>query len=537
MARTVLTFLMTDVAGSTRLWEEFPQQMNAVLERHDAIIFEAVSSNGGTLIRSRGEGDSSFSVFQDVGAAMISANQIQSAIALESWPPDVHVAVRIAVHTGEAEERAEDYYGPAVNRCARLRSVAHGGQSLISQSTFELVRGSLPVGSSVTDLGLHRLRDLARPEHVYQLETDSSRKVFPRLPSLDIALHNLPIQLTSFVGRERELAEVGDLFEGNRLITLTGAGGSGKSRLALQVAAEAVGDFSDGVWLADLSHTETTRVWSTICRSLELRRDGPANVVAREFLRSKDLLLLLDNCEHVLEEAASVVEDLLDSTERLRIIVTAREPLGVSGETVQRIPPLGTEPTGAGVSDAVRLFIERAREKNPRVSLDADAEMLASICRRLDGMPLAIELAAARVSVLPVDQIAARLDDRFALLTSGSRTALPRQQTLRATVDWSYAMLSDEERALLRALSIFSGPFDQRGVEAVFPDPRVLELLARLADKSLVSIETSNDGPGYLLSETIREYARIELEEAGDSELVQKLLEEHLPSTGEGNIT
>jgi predicted ATPase/class 3 adenylate cyclase len=533
-----VTFLLTDIERSTRLWEQHPEAMPAALARHDALITEIVQQHGGAVVKSRGEGDSLFAVFARAVDAVVAAGALQHVLHAEPWPEGVALRVRVAVHTGDAEVREGDYYGAAVNRCARLRAIASGGQTLLSLATQELVRDHLPAGATLRDLGEHRLRDLVRPERVFQLDVPGVPTQFAPLRSLEAFPTNLPVQLTSFIGRERELAEVKQLLEHHRLVTFTGAGGTGKSRLSLQVAADLLDAYPDGVWLVELAPlTDPRLVPGAVADVLGLREEAgrPLLSTLTDVLRKKALLLILDNCEHVISACAELAEALLRQSTQLRILASSREALGIAGEHPFRVPSLSLpDPrrlssaapdlaTALSQSEAVRLFIDRAVTIQPHFHVtNRNAPAVAQICHRLDGIPLAIELAAARVKVLPVEQIASRLDDRFRLLTGGSRTALPRQQTLRALIDWSYDLLSEAERTLLRQLSVFAGGWTLEAAEAVcagggVDEDDVLELLTRLVDKSLVLPEDHDGEVRYRLPETVRQYARDRLLEAAEA--------------------
>ncbi|MGB8646152.1 MAG: AAA family ATPase, partial [Anaerolineae bacterium] len=537
----IVTFLFTDIEGSTRLWEQHPDAMRQAMTRHDVLIEETVARDAGHIVRPRGEGDSRFAVFARATDAAAAARDIQQALAAELWPTPRPLRVRMALHTGEADLRAGDYYGSDVNRCARLRAVGSGGQTLLSQATFGLVRDALPAEVTLRDLGEHRLKDLRRPEHVFELDVLGLPAEFPPLQSIDAFPNNLPIQLTSFVGREQELKEVQQLLATGRLLTLTGPGGTGKTRLALQLTAEVLENHTDGVWLVELAPvTDAMLVLQTVAGVLGLPQLGgrPAQEALSDFLRSKKLLLLLDNCEHLIEDCAALASKLLRACPGLKILATSREPLGITGETIYRVPsldlPESPELGATRISEygAIRLFVDRAGAVKSNFRLtEGNAASIAQICTRLDGIPLAIELAAARVKALSPEQIATRLDDRFRLLTGGSRTALPRQQTLRALIDWSYELLSEPERVLLRRLSVFAGRWTVEAAEQVCGDRQapfslnpsdVLDLLARLVDRSLVTAdETDERETRYRFLETIRQYARDKLLEGGEAELLR----------------
>ena len=477
-----ITFLFTDIQGSTRLWEQWPEAMADAHGRHQRLIQAAVAGNGGTLVRERGEGDSTFSVFAGTPQALAAVLQFQLALAAEVWPAEAALRVRAALHTGQARVSEDDYNSSAVNRCARLRAIAWGGQTVLSQATYELVRDEPLGGASFLDLGTHRLQDLARPEHVFQLVHPDLPRAFPAVRSLDTIPNNLPQQLTSFVGREREMVEVREALMQSRLVTLTGAGGAGKTRLALQSAADVLSHFPDGIWLAELAPlSNPALVAQTVAGTLRVREEsgrGAAEALA-DHLKGRTALLLLDNCEHVLDAAAGLADALLRACPDVRVLATSREALGVPGEWVYRVPSLPAPDarqshTADALSqyDAVRLFIDRAVLGEPSFQVtNGNAPAVAQICDRLDGIPLAIELAASRVRTLSPDQIAARLDDRFRLLTGGPRTALPRQQTLKAAIDWGHDLLTDEEKTLLRRLSVFAGGWTLEDAEAVCADP------------------------------------------------------------------
>jgi predicted ATPase/class 3 adenylate cyclase len=565
-----VTFLFTDIEGSTRLWEQHPAAMRAATVRHDGLVEEIIDGNGGVLVRPRGEGDSRFAVFARASDAVAAAGALQRALTAEPWPTLAPVRVRMALHTGEADLRNGDYYGTTVNRCARLRAIAHGGQVLVSQVTCELVRLALVDGLFLRDVGEHRLQDLAGPEHVYQLATPGLLEAFPPLRSLDVLPNNLPLELTSFVGRERELAELSGRLKTTRLLTLTGAGGCGKTRLALQLGADVAESFPDGVWLVELAPLADAALVPDAVAAAVGARGGtgqPIHPALLAFLRTRRLLVILDNCENLLEACARLADAILRGCPNLRILATSREALGIAGEISWRVPSLtllgGDRPMSleaVAATETARLFVERAVAVQPAFALtEQNAPAVARICRRLDGIPLAIELAATRVRALSVEQIAGRLDQRFRLLTGGSRTALPRQQTLAATVSWSYDLLTEPEQNLFNRLSVFAGGFTLEAAEAICgvlgdgsplreeleekwrtgyqvlgegtrgPDtrdltssPDVLDLLTSLVDKSLVVAETTDSDVGrYRLLETLRQYGRERLLATGEAERVQ----------------
>ncbi|MGH3997360.1 MAG: ATP-binding protein [Pseudonocardiaceae bacterium] len=521
----VVTFLLSDVEGSTRLWEGDEELMGAAIARHYELLDATIALHGGVRPVEQGEGDSVVGVFARPSDALAAALDAQRAFAEEPWAEGRVLRVRLALHTGEAQLRGDDcYIGRAVIRCARLRAVAHGGQTVLSGVTRELVADRLSDGVSLRDLGSHRLKDLGQPERVWQVCHPDVMNDFPPLRSLDAIVNNLPTQLTSFVGRDVELAELSRAFEAARLVTLTGAGGCGKTRLALHAVAEVAQRHPDGVWWVELAPVSAAEfVPYVVARTFGLVEEAGRPVVdtLSEQLAGLDALVILDNCEHVLESSARLVEALMRAAPALRVVVTSREPLGVPGELTWRVPSLDEEA-------AARLFVERAALVRPGFTAEGDdAEVVGQICRRLDGLPLAIELAAARVRMMHPAGIAAALDDRFRLLTGGGRTALPRQQTLETSVAWSHDLLDDAERALLRRLSVFAGGFTLEAAESVCADEivdryAVLDILSRLVDKSLVQADVDQAQGRYGLLETIRFFARGHLVGAGESDATQE---------------
>ncbi|MGO8959554.1 MAG: ATP-binding protein [Streptosporangiaceae bacterium] len=530
-----VTLLFTDIEGSTRLWEAEPGPMASALRHHDEIMRSAIESAGGYVFKT--VGDSFCAAFRTAPAAVQAALTAQRAISARAWPTTRPVTVRMGLHSGVCEERDGDYFGPVVNRAARLEAAAHGGQVLVSGVTAELASDVRDI--SLRDLGLHRLKDLGRPEQVFQVEADGLETAFAPLATLDNPdlPNNLPSVLSAFVGRERELAEVRELARSSRLATLTGAGGSGKTRLALQAAAELLDGAGNGVWLAELAAlTDGEQVAGAVAAALGLgEHSGPpsAGSVAAA-IGSQDVLLVLDNCEHLIDASAKFCEHVIRHCPSARFLATSREPLGIDGERVYRVPSLSLPGDDAATaadlvaSDAVRLFVERARAQNPGFILDdQSAPLVAALCRRLDGIPLALELAAARLSSMSLTHLTERLGQRFRLLTGGSRNALPRQQTLQAAVDWSFDLLTPAARETMARLSVFSGGFELEAAEEICATEAidaldVTDLVGSLVDKSLVMADRTANSVRYRLLETIRQYAAQELlRSAGDAEVLR----------------
>ena len=528
-----ITFLFTDIEGSTTRWKHHREAMQAALARHDAILRAAIEAHGGHVFKT--VGDAFYAVFTSAPDALAAALAAQHTLAAENWDGDGPLRVRMALHTGTVQQRDGDYFGPPLNRVARLLSAGHGRQVLLSHVTQELVQDHLPRGVALRDLGAHRLKELIRPEHVFQLVAPDLPVDFPPLRTLEHRPNNLPMQSTPLIGREREL----DVVERRlvqpdvRLLTLSGPGGTGKTRLALQVAADLLDTFTGGVWFVNLAPiSDSTLVTPTIATRL-----GVAEVVGQPlpdtlkwFLRDKHLLLVLDNVEHLLS-AAPVVSDLLATTHHLKVLVTSRTLLGVYGEHHILVPPLQLPdlrrlPPLERLSqyEAVRLFIERAQATRADFTVtDENAPVVAEICARLDGLPLAIELAAARIRLLPPQAILQRLSSRLRLLTGGGRDLPARHQTLRGTIEWSYSLLDAAEQTLFMRLAVFAGGRTLEAVEAVCNaagdlDVDVLDGMASLVDKSLLRQEEDLEGePRFVMLETIHEYARERLEASEDA--------------------
>jgi len=525
----VTTVLFTDIEGSTRLWEQSPEPMREALASHDALARTAVESNRGSIVKMTGDG--MYAVFGDPVDALDAILSLQQALADPGATGGIALHLRCGLHAGVVERRDHDFFGASVNRAARIMGAAHGGQILVSQAIATLVRDRLPADVTLRSLGEVHLRDLASAEHVYQVLHPRLRQDFPALRSLESTPNNLPQQVTSFVGRERELAEVTQALRRARLLTLLGVGGLGKTRLSLQVAAEVMDDYPDGVWFVELAPVTDERLVAQVVASvLGVKEEAGRPVIEAlvKYVADRRVLLILDNCEHLVQACAELVKPLLKASPQLRVMASSREPLHVAGETTYPVPSLAVPDVHQAVTPAavtqygaVRLFVDRAAAVHPSFQVtDQNAAAVAAICRRLDGIPLAIELAAARVRALSVEKIAERLIDRFRLLTGGDRTAPSRQQTLRASIDWSYDLLSEKERILFRRLAVFAGGWTLDAAEAVAAggdvgDGEVLDLLADLVDKSLVMLEA--DGGRYGFLETVRQYADERLNESRDS--------------------
>jgi predicted ATPase/class 3 adenylate cyclase len=537
-----VTFLMTDIEGSTRLWDKDSASMQQAMARHDSLVGEHTQRSGGKLVEAGREGDSVLAVFERARDGLACALSLQLAFAAEAWPTGAELRLRMALHSGEADLREGHFYGTAVYRCARLLAAGHGGQILVSQATEQLGGDLLPKGASLAGLGLHRLKDLSRPEPIFELLHPQLESDFPPLRTLERRRSNLPLRLTRFVGRSREIDEVTELLAGSGLVTITGAGGIGKTRLALQVASRLVDAYEDGVWLVELaSLTDPDLVPQTVMAVLDFRdQPGRASLDTLVLnLANRQSVLVLDTCEHLIAPVSRLAERLLQACPRLRILATSREVLGIDGEVAWRVPSLSVPgldalpPLDELVEyEAVALFADRASAMGGfRVTAET-APAVAEVCQRLDGMPLAIELAAARLKILSVTQVRDRLSDRFGLLTGTNRTVLPRQRTLRATIDWSYQLLSRQEQELLCRLSVFVGGCSVEAVEAVcvggtVNPESILDLLAGLVDKSLVMVDPSPSSHRYRLLDTIREFAQEELSASTDGDLAH---DRHLES-------
>jgi predicted ATPase/class 3 adenylate cyclase len=530
------TFLFTDIEGSTTLWEQFPELMRGALARHDSIMRTVIEAHNGTVFKT--VGDSFCAVFPTASEAVRAAAAAQHAFAAEAWETiGQPIRVRMAIHSGPADARDGDYFGQTLNRVARILAAAHGGQIVLSKAARDLITGTPAPSAKMVDLGEHRLKDLVRPENIFQYTEVGLREDFPLLRSLSACAHNLPEQLTSFIGRDAELAEIKHLLSCTRLLTLSGSGGSGKTRLALQAAAEMVDRFTNGVWFVDMATVLDPNLLAiAVATALRLREQSGQTMIETlvAFLRDKRMLLILDNCEQIISASAELSEKLLKSCPDLQILATSREGLGIAGEITWRVPSLPI-PSAQDLASfekvadnpSVRLFVDRAASVVRDFRLTPkNAASIVKVCQRLDGIPLAIELAAARVKTISPEEIALRLGDRFRLLTGGSRTALPRHQTLRAAIDWSYHLLGGMEGILFRRLSLFCGSFSLDAAESICENTdldsmEVLDSVCRLVDKSLLILEQTEGSARYRMLETIREYAFERLRESDEVADVQ----------------
>jgi predicted ATPase/class 3 adenylate cyclase len=527
----VTTFLFTDIEGSTRLWEKEPERMGRALACHDAVTRAAVQDHHGTVVKMTGDGV--HAVFENPVDALAAALQLQHALADLEASNGVALRVRCGIHAGiDQQHRDNDFFGKAVHRAARIMSAAHGGQVLLSQAVAALAGDHLPAGVALRDLGSVRLKDFASPEHVYQLVHPQLRQEFPALRSLEVTPNNLPQQISSFIGRRREISNIELLLAQSRLLTLVGVGGIGKTRLSLQVAAAALDVFPDGVWLVELgSISDPSLVPSSVAQALGVQESSGTSLTHTlcSYLKTRRLLLVLDNCEHLTRSCAELVRVLLGAASDIRILASSREPLRISGEQTFPVPPLSlpdqeASPENILRAEAVQLFIERVRLQQPDFVLaERQVPAVTALCTHLDGIPLALELAAARVHSLSIEEISAHLKDCLKLLMGQSRTALPHQQTLRATLDWSYGMLAARERAVLNRLAIFAGGFTFKSAAAVVTSDdgidefEAIDRLACLVARSLVVADAGEVGTRYRLLETTRAYALEKLGEAGET--------------------
>lgn len=534
-----VTFLFTDVEGSTRLWQQYPAAMPGALAQHHAILRTAIERHRGYVFQI--VGDAFCAAFSRAPDGLHAALAGQRLLRDAPWGETGSLRVRMALHTGTADLHAGDFIsgeyasGLTLSRAARLLAAAHGSQIIVSQPTVEMLHGHLPDAVDVRDLGNRRLKDLVRPEHIYQVVAPDLPREFAPLRTLDARPNNLPAQVTSFVGREKEMREVRQQLTKARLVTLTGPGGAGKTRLSLQVGAELIDEFEHGIWVVELAPISDERLLPHVVASaLGMKEEAgrPMQETLAMQLRDRQLLIILDNCEHLLGACGELVTQIMRAGPGVRVLATSREHLHVAGEVNYPVPSLAVPDAHENASPAVlaqyeamRLFAERASAAQPAFVLDArNTPVAAGICRMLDGIPLAIELAAARLRSLSIDAIAARLDDRFRLLTGGDKAALPRQQTLRALIDWSYELLASTERILLQRLAVFAGGWTLEAAEAAcaggeLESRDVLDNLSRLVEKSLVTLDA--EGERYRLLETVRMYARERLDESGEKKQVR----------------
>ena len=517
-----VTFLFTDIEGSTKLAQQYPEQWETLRARHHAILQSAIGAQNGYVFQI--VGDSFCVAFSSPIEALNAALDVQHFLIREEWSP-APLKVRMGIHTGTAQLQEDGQYTgyTALASTQRIMSIGHGGQILLSGSTRELVRDTLPAGTELLDMGEKRLKDLLRPEHLYQLNVSGLPVTFPPLKSLDSFPNNLPMQLTTFIGREQEIVEIKKELQSHRVVTLTGSGGAGKTRLSLEVGAACLEQFKNGIWFVELAAlTDPALIISAVLSAFGVHEKENDTQSLANFIGNQSLLLILDNCEHLIEDCTRLVASLIQLCPKLHILASSREAFGIAGEQLYHVPSLSfADPKRLPALDeiakceAVQLFVERVKTYMPSFSLtERNAPSIAQICCRLDGIPLALELAAARVKVMSVEQLASRLGDMFNLLTSGSRTALPRHQTLRALIEWSYDLLSEPEQNLFRKLSVFSGGWTLEAAESICKAEgrgSVLENLARLVDKSLVNKEELDGEARFHMLETIRQYAEFKM--------------------------
>ena len=534
-----VTFLFTDIEGSTPHWEQHPKLMEESLKLHNDILFAVIQANGGAVFKI--VGDEFQAAFRTAPQALQAAIDIQLGLNEAKWNELGPLKVRMGLHTGEAhlDDIGDEYaVSHAKNRVGRIRSVAHGGQILLSRESADLCETVLPKGVCLRYLGEFLMKGLTRREPLYQAIVEGLPDQFPPLATLTTPQHNLPRQLTPFIGREIEIAQVKAQLLTNPLVTLTGSGGVGKTRLGIRVAEDLVDSFADGIWYIELaSLSDPKLVVQTVALTLGLREDPGRSFQEKliSFLKSRKALLVLDNCEHLITACALLVDSLLRNCPQVKLLASSREALGVSGEIVHHVPSLSTPASEVNIDlgrlsdyDAVRLFTARGQAAQPTFHITPqNAPYIVRICERLDGIPLALELAAARLNMLSAEQVASRLDNAFRLLVGGARTAVPRQQTLRAAIDWSYQLLNDQEKSLLRHLSVFLGGFSLEGVEAVcacepLEEGEILDILTSLVNKSMVIADRMpGSRPRYHVLETVRLYGREKLFDVGESEALR----------------
>ena len=542
-----LTFLFTDIEGSTRIWEEQTTAMQSALELHDSAMKDTIEASGGKIVKTTGDGF--HAVFEDVHDGVSAALAGQLVLVKTTWPQETgRIRVRMGLHIGDSQSRAGDYYGPTVNRCARIMSIGHGDQILLSNSVAALVQADLPENTELKSLGEHLLRDLTYPETIHQLTHPDLPENSDPLSSLSTYKHNFPTQLSEFIGRENELKAIEEHLDDSHLVSLIGPGGTGKSRLALQAAANLLDDFSDGAWLVELaSLTDPSLINERIASVFNIQGQPDQRIQdgITTYLRRKNLLLILDNVEHMVRECAEIANQILQHCPDIKILVTGREALFIQGETTLQIQSLALpdldESDLAEIEkcEAVQFFLKLARDIHPDFRLDqANVESIIQIIQQLDGIPLVLELAVARLRVLSVEQIAARLDDRFRLLTGGRRGVLPRQQTLHALVDWSWNLLDQTEQVILRRLSVFTGGWTLAGAQIVVGDEQINEFdiidgMEQLLNKSMITVQRlANGAMRYRMLESIRYYSLERLEEAGESEVIRERHAEYYTNLG-----
>lgn len=531
------TFLMTDIEGSTRLWETKPKEMRIGLEKHDRILSEVIASHNGEVFKTAG--DAFYAVFDSSLNALLASCDIHLTLKKEDWGDVGEIKVRVGIHSGEINQSKEDYSGQAMNRALGVQSTAHGRQTILTHLVQSQVSTLLPEGIELLDLGIHQLKDLQAPERIWQVSHPELPNSFPPLKSLSSFANNLPLQTSSFVGRESEIEDIKDTLKESPLLTLTGMGGTGKTRISLQVGAEMMEFYKDGVWFIEFaSLTDPDLVIQAFAKALNIPESGdvPLAQAMIDRLKKKKSLLIFDNCEHLLANIARLATVILRNCPEIHILASSREALGISGERVYRLPSLELpEPLRGGYTETncpslqtlasypgIQLFVERASQVNQDFALTSENRLpTLQLCLRLDGIPLALELAAARVRAMPVEEITRRLDQRFRILTGGSRTSLPRQQTLRALIDWSYDLLEDNQKLLFERLTVFSNGWTLEASEAICADEEnlnsweILDLLIALVDKSLVLYHEKAGAGRYRMTESLREYAQEKFAQAG----------------------
>lgn len=516
-----VAFLFTDIVGSTRLAQEYPELYTELYRKHDVILQKIFESHNGFIFKKIGD---AFCVsFHNVQEAVKAAYEVQKTLSSEESEVK-DMKIRIGIHYGEAEYHNHDYIGYiTLSRVNRIMSIANGGQILLTHEVYKEIADIPPVGISFRDLGERKLKDIIHPEHIYQVAAEELQYDFPPLKSLDIRPNNLPHQITKFIGREKEITQIKQLLETTRMLTIFGAGGTGKTRLALRAASDLIDNFENGVWLVELSVlNDPEMIEKEILHTLNLKEEGDKETTEtlKEYLKDKQIMLIFDNSEHLIDKCASLAHSFLQASPRLKLISTSRESFNISGESIYRVPPMSVPQSSKVLTPETLMEYESAKLFNDRATAiktdfkvtDENVNALAELCRKLDGIPFAIELAATRVNVLPVEKILERLTDRFKLLSRGSSTALPRHQTLRALIDWSYDMLNGNEKLLLQRLSIFRGGWSFEAAEEICSDEHIdefeiIDLLTSLESKSLINVNEVNRDNRYNMLETIKEYS------------------------------